>query len=254
MAEKRLKQPKKKAPQAVSWYRRPVAVAAVLIVGVLMMCVTYGVYSLYEWRRVQQTTQTLQQASQQSLDDIHQEKVTVERLTVARDRLQEALQVHCDVVLPVRWQRTIAARGESLRTCQDAYGVARQQRDAFDALLQQAAAEQAIVAAVQTARQATVNIPLKHDTIATYRAAWQRAQQALQDVSDGELRQVVSKRLEAIVKAYDALLAADTKKDAADFNKAQQQLQQAYNELRGLQNLAVELHQRQVDALIDSYK
>lgn len=249
-----MNQPKEEAAQAVRWYHRPMVVMTVSVVIVLMMCVAYGVYSLYEWRRVQQTTQTLQRASRQSLEDIHQEKVTIERLTAARDRLQEALRIHCDVALPVRWQRTITARGESLRNCQDAYGVTHQQSDALDALLQQAVAERAIVAAIQTARQATVNVPLTRDTVTTYRGAWQRAQQTLQDMPAGELRQAIIERVEAIVRAYDALVAADAKKSAPDFDVAQQQLQQAYNELRGLQNLAVDAHQRQVDTLIDSYK
>lgn len=251
---KKIDQQKKDDAQVIRWYRRPLVVAIITVVATLIMCVVYGAYSLYEWRRIQQAAQTLQQASQQSLEDIHQEKATIERLTSARDRLGTALQMRCDVAAMMQWQQAIAARETSRRACQEVYDKAQRHHQAFEVILQQALAEKAIVAAIQTARQATVNVPLTHDTIATYRAAWQRAQQALQDVPDGELRQAVAKRVEAVVKAYGALLAADTKKGAVDFDKAQQQLQQAYNELRGLQNLAVDSHQRQVDALIDSYK
>lgn len=232
--------------------RRSLKIAIVISIITLLTIVMYGWVSWKTWEGIQHVTKSANETRNALFSKLQTNKLTAEKLSEYQADLRNGPH-DCNVVVFVSWQENVNDKFKRYRAdCQQAVEKNDHIAQSLEEIVSFMNFDKELSGVVRAISDDLSKVkPNDFDIIIK---TWTEAKQKIDSgKSERKLRNLLVKRIEAVLSAVHELKAADEKKDGNQFDSARDKLTVAHNALVGTQNELTQVVQTRTDKLLRSF-
>ena len=218
----------------------------------LIMILAYGLISWKSWENVQNVTKNTNETESSLFINLQKDKLSAEKLNEYLTDLKSKRQ-DCDVTFFISWQKNVNARFKKYsEECNKSVEKMGRIIQSMEKIISFMEFDKELSDEIRTVSD-KLSKTKQNDFIAMEKI-WTDAKKRLKSrEAEVDLRQLVMKRIDAILLAVRDLRSADEKKDSDQFTIARDKFTVAINAWIGLQNELTQESQLRIDNLLREF-